>query len=242
MSQRWLASGRSDASDNHTAVEPGTRTLVESGAVQGSTLMKSGAAWIATVTLAVAGCATSASRAIQVDYDRSADLDSYRTYGFPEEVGTDRAGYSTILSRYFKDAVNREMQRRGFVYEETDPDLLVNFFSNVREVTDVRRSPQASFGYGYYGYRYGLYGAWPYYDDYVDTVRYKVGTANIDIVDGERMQLIWEGVAEGRITEAAMDNPRVAVDAVVAELFQQFSGVAAEPGSVRSTSGQNPAP
>ena len=97
------------------------------------------------------------------------------------------------------------MQRRGFVYDETDPDLLVNFFSNVREVTDVRRSPQASFGYGYYGYRYGLYGAWPYYDDYVDTVRYKVGTANIDIVDGERMQLIWEGVAEGRITEAAME-------------------------------------
>jgi hypothetical protein len=35
----------------------------------------------------------------------------------------------------------------------------------------------------------------------------KVGTANIDIVDGERMQLIWEGVAEGRITEEDMDNP-----------------------------------
>ena len=204
--------------------------------------MKSGAAWIATVTLAVAGCATTAGRDIRVDYDRSADLGSYRTYGYPEKVGTDRAGYSTILTRYFKDAVNREMQRRGFVYDETDPDLLVNFFSNVREVSDVRRSPQASFGYGYYGYRYGLYGAWPYYDDHIDTIRYKVGTANIDIVDGERMQLIWEGVAEGRITEAAMDNPRVAVDAVVAELFQQFSGVAAEPGSVRSTSGQNPAP
>lgn len=204
--------------------------------------MKSRVAWLAAVALAAAGCATTAGRDIRVDYDRSADLGSYRTYGFPKEVGTDRAGYSTIVTRYFKDAVNREMQRRGFVYDETDPDLLVNFFANVREVTDVRRSPGASFGYGYYGYRYGLYGAWPYYDDYVDTVRYKVGTANIDIVDGERMQLIWEGVAEGRITEADMANPRVAIDAVVAELFQRFSGVAAEPGSVRSNSVQNPAP
>lgn len=201
--------------------------------------MRCPAAWIAAASFAIAGCATTAGPDVTIDYDRSADLGSYRTYGFPAEVGTDRAGYSTIVTRYFKDAVNREMQRLGYVYDEADPDLLVNFFSNVREVTDVRRSPQA---YGYYGYRYGLYGAWPYYDDYVDTVRYKVGTANIDIVDGERMQLIWEGVAEGRITQSAMENPRVAIDAVVAELFQRFSGVAAEPGSVRSNSGQNPAP
>jgi hypothetical protein len=163
---------------------------------------------------------------VTVDYDRSANLASYRTYGFPEEVGTDRAGYSTLVTRYFKDAVNREMQKRGYVYDETDPDLLVNFYSNVREVTDVRTTPGAYLGYGYYCYRYGLYGTWPFYGD-VQTVRYKVGTANIDIVDGERMQLIWEGVAEGRITKDDMKNPRVTIDAIVAELFQRFSGVAA---------------
>jgi len=190
--------------------------------------MKRNAAWIAAAMFALAGCATTSGPDITVDYDRSADLASYRTYGFPEEVGTDRAGYSTIVTLYFKDAVNREMQRRGYVYDETDPDLLVNFFSNVREVTDLRSSPHLSLGYGYYGYRYGLYGAWPMYDQDVQTVRYKIGTANIDIVDGERMQLIWEGVAEGRITEAHMENPRVAIDAVVAELFQRFSGVASK--------------
>ena len=40
------------------------------------------------------------------------------------------------------------------------------------------------------------------------------------------MQLIWEGVAEGRITRDDMDNPRVAIDAVDAELFQRFPGIA----------------
>jgi hypothetical protein len=180
-------------------------------------------AWIAVVALSLAGCATTAGPDITVDYDRTADLHSYKTYGYPEEVGTDRAGYSTLVTRYFKNAVDREMQRRGYVYEEEDPDLLVNFYSNVREVTDTRPTPRA---YGYYGYRYGLYGAWPLYDDDVYTVRYKVGTVNVDIVDGERMQLIWEGVAEGRITEDEMKQPRVAIDAVVAELFQRYSGVA----------------
>jgi hypothetical protein len=200
--------------------------------------MKRNADWIAATALAIAGCATTTGPDVTVDYDRSANLASYKTYGFPEEVGTDRAGYSTLVTRYFKDAVHREMQKRGYVYDETDPDLLVNFFSNVREVTDVRRSPHV-YGYGYYGYRYGLYGTWPFYDD-IDTVRYKVGTANIDIVDGERMQLVWEGVAEGRITRDDMTNPRAAIDAVVAELFQRYSGVAASGRSLTMNSAATP--
>ena len=188
--------------------------------------MKPIKAGIAVAALALAGCATTSGPDIRVDADPAADLTSYRTYGFPEEVGTDRAGYSTLVTTYFKNAVRHEMERRGFTYDETDPDLLVNFYSNVREVADVRRSPRM--GFGYYSYRYGLYGAWPLYDDDVYTYRYKVGTVNIDIVDGERMQMVWEGVAEGRIGEAEMDNPRVAIDAVVAELFQRFPGAAAK--------------
>ncbi len=183
------------------------------------------ATWI-VAALALTGCATTTGPDIRVDYDRSVDLADYRTYGFPNEVGTDRAGYSTLVTAYFKDAVNREMQRRGYVYDEKDPDLLVNFFSNVRDVTELRRTPGAYVGYGYYDYRYGLYGAWPLYDGNVYADQHKVGTVNVDIVDGERMQLVWEGVAEGRITKADMKNPRVAIDSVVAELFQRYSGVA----------------
>lgn len=197
--------------------------------------MRINAAWIAAATLALTGCATTTGPDIRVDFDRSADLGAYKTYGFPETVGTDRAGYSTLVTGYFKDAVKREMEKRGYVYDAEDPDLLVNFFSNVREVTDLRPSPHASFGYGYYGYRYGLYGSWPLYDEDVYAVRYKVGTVNLDIVDGERMQLIWEGVAEGRITGDDMQNPRVAIDAVVAELFQRFSGVASSGKALTAT-------
>jgi hypothetical protein len=179
--------------------------------------------WLAAAALAA--CATTTGPDITIDYDRSADLSSFQTYGFPKELGTDRAGYSTLITTYFKNAVNREMEKRGFAFDANDPDLLVNFFANVRDVTEVRSMPSSS--YGYYGYRYGLYGAWPYYDEDVSTVHYKVGTANVDIVDAERMQLIWEGVAEGRITREDMKNPQPAIDAVVTELFQRFSGSAA---------------
>ena len=66
------------------------------------------------------------------------------------------------------------------------------------------------------------------YQEDVNTVHYKVGTANIGFVDAERMQLIWDGVAEGRITREEMKNPQPAIDRVVAELFQRFSGSASE--------------
>jgi hypothetical protein len=173
----------------------------------------------------LAGCAAMRPD-IRTDFDRSADFSSFESYGFPDELGTDRAGYSTLITTHFRQAVDREMQSRGYRYTEADPDLLVNFFANVRHVTTVRSRPNVWVGYGYYGYRYGMYSAWPLYADNVDTVHYKVGTANIDIVDAERNQLIWEGVAEGRLTREVMENPRPAIESVVAELFSRYPGKA----------------
>ncbi len=172
----------------------------------------------------VSGCATTRAPETRVDYDRSADFSVYRTFGFPEETGTDRGGYSTLLTSYFKESITRIMEARGYKYAEENPDLLVNFYLNTRERTDTRSRPSAAVGYGYYGYRYGLYNAWPLYHEETETVTYRVGTTNVDIVDAARKQLIWEGVAEGRMSDEAMNNPRVTVNAVVTELLRQYPG------------------
>lgn len=177
---------------------------------------------IAAVLL-VTGCATNRAPPSRIDYDKKADFSVYRTFGFPKETGTDRGGYSTLMTSYFKNSVTTAMEARGYKYTEEHPDLLVNFFMNTRERTEIRSQPRASLGYGYYGYRYGLYNAWPLYDE-DRTVTYKVGTINIDIVDAEKKQLVWEGVSEGRVTEAAMANPKVTVNAVVTELMRQYPG------------------
>lgn len=174
----------------------------------------------------LSGCATMQPE-IRTDYDSSVDFSAFETYGFPDELGTDRAGYSTLITTHFKQAVNQEMQSRGYRYTEMNPDLLVNFFANVRHVTTVRSRPRVWASYGYYGYRYGMYSAWPMYAEDVDTVHYRIGTANIDIVDAEREQLVWEGVAEGRLTREMMENPQPAIESVVTELFSRYPGRAA---------------
>jgi hypothetical protein len=75
---------------------------------------------------------------------------------------------------------------------------------------------------GYYGYRGGMYGAWGGYPYDVDTVDYREGTLSIDLVDARKNQLVWQGVAEGRVSDEVRQNPGPAIDAVIAEIFRNF--------------------
>ena len=155
--------------------------------------------------------------------DPNVNLSSYRTYGFVSEPGTNRSGYSTPITGYFKSAVTREMNARGYTYSEDSPDLLINFNTNAREQVDIRSTPSMSYGYGYYGYRGGMYASGPMYGGTdVSTVRYKQGTANIDVVDAAKKQLVWEGVAEGKITDEMMKNPQATIDGVITDMFAEY--------------------
>lgn len=164
---------------------------------------------------------------VRTHVDPAANLSSYKTYMFAERTGTDRSDYKTPITSYFKEAIRREMDARGYKYVEGGPaELLVNFNANAQENVDVRTTPGSTFGYGYYGYRGGLYraGAFP---AQVETVRYKTGTANVDVVDLSKKQVVWEGIVEGRLTDKVMKDPRTAISNAIAEMFLQFPGKAA---------------
>jgi hypothetical protein len=182
---------------------------------------------------ALVACATQ-KPAIRATLEPSAQLSSYRTYGFVAEPGTNRSGYTTPMTNYLKAAIRTEMDARGYHYVElaADPDLVVNFNANAREKADVQSRPTAGYGGyyggGYYGYRGGMYAVGPVYSaTEVETVRYKVGTVNVDLADARKKQLIWEAIAEARLTEEMMKDPQPAVNSVVAEMFTKFPGRAA---------------
>ncbi|HZF14475.1 MAG TPA: DUF4136 domain-containing protein [Steroidobacteraceae bacterium] len=189
------------------------------------------AAVLSAFTLLVA-CASAPK--IHTNADPAANLSAYHTYTFAANPGTNRAGYSTPITGYFKEAIRREMDARGYKFVEAgDAELLVNFSANAHEQVDVRSTPGPTYGYGggYYGYRGGLYGAGPAFmvagAPEVETVRYKVGTANVDVVDSARKQMVWEGVAEGTLTDKMMADPRTAVSTVIASMFAKYPGRAA---------------
>lgn len=169
-----------------------------------------------------------------------ANLQSYKTYSFVPNPGTNRGGnVETPLTGYFKEAVRREMDVRGYQFVDGgDTDLVVNFNANSQEKADVRSTPGMSYGVGYggyYGYRGGMYGGYASAPE-VETVRYKVGTANIDVVDARKKQLVWEGLVEGKLTDKAMKDPRGTVNLVVTEIFKQFPGNAGGAAPATGTS------
>jgi hypothetical protein len=177
---------------------------------------------IALAALMLAGCETGPQ--IRSVTEPGANLASYRTYSFAAQPGTNRGGNVTPLTTFFQTAITREMTARGFQHVESGGDLLINFNARVTEKADIQSTPGPGpyYGYGYYGYRGGLYAG-----PEVQTVRYKVGTANIDVVDAKRKVVVWEGIAEQELTDQVMQNPQPAVDNVVTKMFAQFPGRAA---------------
>jgi len=181
-----------------------------------------GAIRLACLAALVAGCASGPT--VRAEFDPQADFTRYATFGFADPLGTDRAGYQTMVSQYLKAAGRRELESRGFRYSETAPELLVNFNAQLNEKLRVSTLPYMgpAYGMGYYGYRGGLYGAWPMYRDETIVTPYNEGTLNIDIVDRARRQMIWEGVTIGTVTEKSLENVRAAIDAAVAAAFTKF--------------------
>ena len=77
-------------------------------------------------------------------------------------------------------------------------------------------------GRGYYGYRAGMYSAWPLYADQTMVTQYSEGTLNIDVVDAVHKQLVWEGVVTDSVTQEMLDDVKAAVDAAVAAAFAKY--------------------
>lgn len=184
-----------------------------------------GAALVAT------GCASGPR--VRVERDKTVDFSQYRTFAFAEPLGTDRAGYETLVSGYLKAATQRELLARGILLVEANPQLLVNFNGKLNEKLRTTTTPSSgiSFAYGhggYYGYRTGLYTTWPLYDTQVQS--YTEGTLNIDVIDAERKQMVWEGVAVGRVTDETMENLKPKIDEAVRAIFANYpTGTASLP-------------
>jgi hypothetical protein len=168
--------------------------------------------------LLLGGCASGPT--VRTNVDQAADFAQYKTFGFVSPLGTDRAGYRSIVSQHLIDATQRELEARGMRRADGAPQLLVNFNANLSEKLQVSPSMGPMYG-GYYGYRRGFYGAWPMYEANTVT-QYTQGTLNIDIVDAARKQLVWEGVVTDTVTQSDLSQIQPALYAAVAAAFAKY--------------------
>jgi hypothetical protein len=149
------------------------------------------------------GCASRPD--IHRDRDPAADLAAYKTFAFYPAMGAS-SRYAAMLGERVKDATRRQLAAH-YAYSEIDPDLRVNVAMAVADRQELRSTPGAR------GYR--TWGS-------VQTGEYKKGMLRIEIVDARRNALVWQGVAEGRVDDTALDDPGTAIDETVRALFAGF--------------------
>jgi hypothetical protein len=174
--------------------------------------------------LVLSACASGPE--VQVNVDNGYPFDRASTFAFVDPLGTDRAGYQTIVSQYLKAATRRELEARGMRLDEGSPQLLVNFSGRFDEKLRTSTTPvpmtSLSVRGGYYGYRAGIYGAWPAYVDQTTVTAYTEGTLNIDVIDAARKQLVWESVVKDSVTQKTLDNLQASIESAVAAAFEKY--------------------
>lgn len=159
---------------------------------------------------------------VRSDYDPRADFASYRTFAFMEPLGTDRAGYTTLLTERLKRAAALQMESKGYTYSAINPDLLINFQSHVQSRTEyVAPPPMMTWGYGY-GFGSGFYGGWPGYAFGPDVIQYNEGTLKVDLIDTKRKQMVWEGVGTSVLGNIQQTPSDVMVQNMMAAIFARY--------------------
>lgn len=162
-------------------------------------------------------------------HDMTADFASYRTYDVVEP--NDIPAAETAPRSYLESnriaviqSIIREMEARGYVRDQADPDLLLSPLIRLDQAEVLVE--QAYWDAYYYGWYWGY--AYPWYDQ--DVVVLGAGTLIIDAVDvGERENveddvLVFRGYAEAILPTQPTDVSEQISDAV-AQIFNYWPSV-----------------
>lgn len=176
-------------------------------------------------TVAVS-CSVSSS-AIVTDYDQEANFNNYRTFYWSDDFQMENEReeeplfFNTLIKKRLKAAIRPQMESRGYVLDENNPDLLVDSrvvvqTRNISSGNSYPYFPGYGHGYGYFGY-YG-YG---YYGGYQSSEEHKEGGVVIEIIDMAKRQLIWQGFAPDVLHANTTDKQKEIREAV-AKIFAKY--------------------
>lgn len=164
------------------------------------------------------------SQTVYTDKREGADLSEYQTYNWVFEkdmipndqmlVSDDMVlVYNNMTARsHLKEAIETQMKARGFILDEKDPDMLVNF-QILEEDTELRTYTMTN-GQDYLGFG----------PRSVSTkmVPVKEGTVIVNFMDATTGNQLWQGFASGAFNETDMKNLSV-LDAKVVSIFNDFN-------------------
>jgi hypothetical protein len=155
--------------------------------------------------------ACSSSYVVNSDYDRGVNFRNYTTYRIvnDSEGKGDPILNSSLNQKRINQAMNAEMQARGYTASQNDADLIIRYQTDLR---DRQYSQNINPGFGYWGW-------WGGNNTQVRT--YEQARLIINLIDAKTNQLVWQGWATGEAKKPAKDQDAAIRDQVY-RIMQQY--------------------
>lgn len=177
------------------------------------------------VALLFAGCAGNA----HIEKDKNADFSKYRTYAWvdkPEEEAVKGKHRNDLTETNVRNAVNEELQKKGWQQSRSKPDVLINYELMVEKNQVEQKDPVYSQSYtrSYYNRYTGRVHTFYYpsqfmgYDSYTTTV--KEGTVTITMIDSRTDKTVWQGWTTSEVN--GRDITSREIDKNVKTIFKKF--------------------
>ena len=153
----------------------------------------------------------------QVDYDRKVDFSGYSTFALMEGTPAPTAAVQGRI----ESAIRFELSVKG-LKEVEFPEIWVATHVSVGTKLSVNAT---TFGYGGYP-GWGGWGGWGGYGAGVYTTNVNVneipvGELLVDLVDSEKGELVWRGIASGTV-KSSPERSEKQINKKVAKMFKKF--------------------
>jgi len=165
--------------------------------------------FILFVVMATTIAACSSIR-VTTDYEAGTDFSQYKSFAF-YKTGIDKAEISDIDKRRILKDIESELLAKGMVKSE-NPDVLISIFTKARQQVDVHETHWSPY----------------YYNAYQRTTvsKYTEGTLFIDMIDGTKNELVWQGRGIKTLDENATQEKREKnINYAVKQIFTKYPPV-----------------
>jgi hypothetical protein len=185
---------------------------------------------LGAIFLAYILSACSSGLQVRSDSDPTTDFSRYQSYNFFDPMGIEGGYNSPVFGENFRAAISNEMRQKR--YRKTDsPDLLVNVTIRADDKVRMRSYTAPYMSGGYYnrpgGAHYGSSLGVGVSVGQRATVTTEASVF-IDLVDVEKHQVVWQGVAVVDVTDKVAKQLRDATFTAVNSVFKQYPHVAGQ--------------
>lgn len=150
---------------------------------------------------------------VQNDYDRSVNLKQFKTFWVqPEKNMTqDPLLGSELNRRRITDAVVQAMEAKGYRLDESRPELVVRYLTDVKDRQQVRSNNMSP-----YWWWYGP-------QNNISTYSYEEGRFIVNIYQNNSDKMIWQGWASGKLKAPSKRDDRAAMmQGIIGDILRSF--------------------